>query len=80
MTRSLACHVLGGTAIAVDIVSLWLIGHKTSKVARRWGIFGMALVNLLFAIQGALSGNWTLLVVSTMSTTLQVRAGYNWKE
>jgi hypothetical protein len=80
VSTELTCHILGGTGIAVDLVALWLLGHKTSKLARRAGVFGMALVNALFAVQGGLSGNWTLLAVSTISTTLQVRAGLNWKE
>ena len=80
MATEVVCHVLGGTGIAVDVVSLWLLGHKTSNAARRAGIFGMAIVNLLFAIQGGLSGNWTLFGVSSLSTALQLRAGMNWKE
>lgn len=74
------CHILGGTGIAVDMLSLWLLGHKTSPKCRRLGVLGMAIVNLLFAIQGGLSANWTLLCVSSMSTALQLRAAKNWIE
>lgn len=80
MSTAWVCHTLGGMGIAVDVVSLWLLGHKTSKKARRAGVFGMAIVNALFMVQGLLSGNWTLFAVSLLSTTLQTRAGINWKE
>jgi len=80
MMTEMVCHLLGGTAIAVDVVSLWLVGHKTSVLCRRIGMSGMSTVNALFAVQGLIMGNWTLLIVSAYSTAWQIRAAVNWRE
>lgn len=75
---SLLGHLLGGAAVALDVVSLWLLGDRRSWRRRRAGMLGMSGVNALFVVQAALVSNWTLLVVSGLSCGLQLRAVKNW--
>ncbi len=70
---------LGWTAFVIDVLALWALGSK-GKTGRLWGVIGMAAVNALFVAQGLLDYNWSLVAVSTLSTTLQTRAAYNWRK
>lgn len=73
-------HLLGWTALAIDVVAMWAIGHRTNHRVRRAGMLGMCVVNSMFGLQGVLLSNWSLASLSVICFIMQGRAWLNWRE